>query len=137
MAHSALKTQDIGQDAHQDTHGEAAAAAAAIDRAHLARMTFGERSLERELLTLFDRQTVLLLGRMREAETAVAATLAHTLKGSASGIGAWGVARAAEACEQASGGEGSPAERGLALAELDAAIAEARAEIAGMLGISR
>jgi HPt (histidine-containing phosphotransfer) domain-containing protein len=129
MAQAALETRDITQDTPAGT-------AAAIDREHLARMTFGERSLERELLTLFDRQTVLLLARMRDAEAAVAATLAHTLKGSASGIGAWGVARAAATCEQASGGEGSPAERSLALAELAAAIAEARAEIAGMLGNS-
>ena len=29
---------------------------AAIDRAHLSRMTFGDRSLEQEVLQLFDRQ---------------------------------------------------------------------------------
>jgi len=110
-----------------------AAAAAAIDREHLARMTFGERGLERELLTLFDRQSALLLARMRNGDAAALAGLAHTLKGSASGIGAWGVARAAAGCEQAA--EGSPAERSLALAELGAAIAQARAEIAGVLGV--
>ncbi len=132
MAQAAFKTFDT----HPETADAAAGAVAAIDRDHLARMTFGEPSLERELLTLFDRQTELLLGRMRQAEPPVAATLAHTLKGSARGIGAWGVSRAAELCEQAAGDDGSPAERSLALAELDAAIAEARAEIAGMLGIS-
>lgn len=119
MAQAAIKT-------------EVAAAAAAIDREHLARMTFGERSLERELLMLFERQCGLLLARMRDGEAAVMATLAHTLKGSAGGIGAWGVARAAAACERAA--EGSPAERSLALDELGAAIAETRAEIAGVLG---
>jgi HPt (histidine-containing phosphotransfer) domain-containing protein len=113
---------------------EAAAAAAAIDREHLARMTFGEGALERELLMLFDRQSALLLARMREGDVAALAGLAHTLKGSAGGIGAWGVARAAAACERAA--VGSPAERSLALDELGAAIAEARAEIAGMLGIA-
>ena len=64
-------------------------------------MTLGERSLEREVLALFDRQTELLLPRIRGAGRPAAATLAHTMKGSALGIGAWRVARAAEAVEQA------------------------------------
>ena len=38
---------------------------AVLDRDHLARMTFGDRSLEREVLHLFDRQSELLLERMR------------------------------------------------------------------------
>jgi HPt (histidine-containing phosphotransfer) domain-containing protein len=108
--------------------------AAAIDREQLTRMTFGDRGLERELLKLFDRQTELLLARMRDGEAASVATLAHTLKGSAGGIGAWGVARAAANCEQAAGHGGSPAERSLALDELGAEIAAARAEIADLRG---
>ena len=52
---------------------------AAIDRGHLARMTFGDRSLEREVLQLFDRQADLLLARMRDREPSSVATLAHTL----------------------------------------------------------
>ena len=42
----------------------------AIDRGQLSRMTFGDRSLEREVLQLFDRQADLLLARMRGAEPA-------------------------------------------------------------------
>ena len=38
----------------------------AIDRQHLSRMTFGDRSLEHEVLQLFDRQAELLIGRMRD-----------------------------------------------------------------------
>jgi hypothetical protein len=106
-----------------------------IDREHLARMTFGERSLEHELLKLFDRQCELLMERMRQGDAALIGTLAHTLNGSASGIGAWGVARAAAACEQASGTGGSAVARSLALAELDAEIAQARVEIARLLGL--
>ena len=68
-----------------------------IDLVHLARTTMGDRSLEREVLQLFDRQSTLLIARMRSAATGNVATLAHTLKGSARGIGAWRVARAAEA----------------------------------------
>ena len=73
----------------------------AIDIEHLARMTLGERSLEREVLELFDRQADLLLPRIRRGDPALAAASAHTLKGSAVGIGAFGVARAAEAVERA------------------------------------
>ena len=43
----------------------AAVHSSAIDRAHLARMTFGDRNLERELLELFDRQAAMLIARMR------------------------------------------------------------------------
>lgn len=110
-----------------DPHG--AAPGAAIDREHLTRMTFGERSLERELLQLFDRQAATLLARMRGGE-AVAA-LAHTLKGSASGIGAWGVVRTAAAAERAAAG--SAAERGLALDDLALAVEETHAAIAELL----
>src|SRR5258708_39630105 len=84
-------------------------AAAPIDREHLARMTLGERSLEREVLALFDRQADMLLPRIRRGDPALAAASAHTLKGSAVGIGAFGVARAAEAVEQAKDGRAAAA----------------------------
>lgn len=75
--------------------------AQAIDRVHLFRMTLGDHALECEVLQLFDQQAGLLLARMSEANPAGVAALAHTLQGSARGIGAWGVARAAEALETA------------------------------------
>jgi HPt (histidine-containing phosphotransfer) domain-containing protein len=105
--------------------------APAIDRVHLKQMTFGERSLERELLELFDRQTELLLARMRASEAPVLATLAHTLKGSALGIGANEVARAAAAAEAAAAE--SPAQRAATLEHLAAAIDAARVEIVALL----
>ena len=105
---------------------------AAIDRSHLARMTFGDRSLEREVLQLFDRQADLLLARMRDREPSSVATLAHTLKGSAASIGATGVVQAAAAVEQA----GNAAERDLAMGQLTMAIDAARAAIAGLLAAS-
>lgn len=98
-----------------------------IDLVHLARMTLGERSLEREVLQLFDRQSTLLIARMRAAPAGVV-TLAHTLKGSARGIGAWRVARAAEALEAA-----DAADRGAALDRLAEATDEARGLIAELL----
>ena len=48
---------------------------AVLDRSHLARMTFGDRSLEREVLQLFERQAELLVARMRGNEPAAIATL--------------------------------------------------------------
>src|SRR5471032_2555640 len=76
---------------------------AAIDVAHLSRMAMGDRSLEREVLALFDRQADMLLPRIRHGAPVVATASVHTLKGSALGIGAFKVARAAEAVEQAQG----------------------------------
>jgi hypothetical protein len=100
-----------------------------IDLVHLARTTLGDRSLEREVLQLFDRQTALLIARMRAATPATMAYLAHTMTGSARGIGAWRVARAAEALEAA----GSTDAVAGALAELAGACDEARALIADLL----
>ena len=101
-----------------------------IDLVHLARTTLGDRALEREVLQLFDRQSTLLIARMRSAAPAGVATLAHTLNGSARGIGAWRVARAAEALELA-GSAGSDVTE--ALDQLATAADEARAVIAELL----
>ena len=98
-----------------------------IDLVHLARMTLGERSLEREVLQLFDRQATLLIAHMRSQPAGIA-TLAHTLKGSARGIGAWRVARAAEIVELA-----PAADVGGALDQLAAAADEARGVIEELL----
>src|SRR4051794_40629473 len=58
-----------------------------IDLEHLSHMTLGEVSLEREVLQLFGRQAEMLMVRMQTAAPAVVAAAAHTLKGSARGIG--------------------------------------------------
>jgi HPt (histidine-containing phosphotransfer) domain-containing protein len=101
---------------------------AAIDLAHLARMTLGERRLEAEVLALFDRQAEVLLARMREATPKAVAAFAHTLKGSARGIGAWRVAAAADAVEIDAARADAGAIAG-AVARLAAAVVEARAAI--------
>ena len=105
--------------------------APAIDRAHLSRMTFGDASLERELLQLFDRQAELLLARMRASDAKSVGTLAHTLKGSALGIGAMPVAEAAERVEKMAAMPG----REDAIEGLATAINNARKIIAGMLAV--
>jgi HPt (histidine-containing phosphotransfer) domain-containing protein len=103
---------------------------ATIDVDHLSRMTLGDRSLEREVLTLFDHQTELLVERMRADGSAVV-SCAHTLKGSARNIGAWQVARAAERVEQTPATD-VPGYQ-VAMAQLVAAVAEARRAIASRL----
>lgn len=108
-----------------------AAADAAIDLHHLSRMTLGERSLEREVLALFERQVEILMPRIRDGQHAVAAAAAHTLKGSARGIGAWRVARSAEAVELAQGGDGPGIQA--AVEALGAAVADVKTAIASLL----
>jgi HPt (histidine-containing phosphotransfer) domain-containing protein len=105
----------------------------AIDIHHLARMTLGERTLQREVLALFDRQADVLLPRIRRGAPPLAASLAHTLKGSAASIGAFKVARAAEAVEQAQGLTDRDAAVAAAVERLAAVLAEAKAEIARLI----
>jgi HPt (histidine-containing phosphotransfer) domain-containing protein len=71
----------------------------AIDVDHLQRMTLGECDLEREVLLLFAQQSADLLDRLEKLPRE-GASLAHTLKGSARGIGAFAVAEAADRLEQ-------------------------------------
>ncbi len=105
-----------------------------IDERHLGQMTLGDRSLEREVLEIFARQTVLMLERITGAEPALAAAAAHTLKGSARGVGAWRVAQAAERLERAAAGKAGRDAMNEATAELEAASVEVRAAIGLRLG---
>ena len=96
-----------------------------IDIEHLRRMTLGDTSLEREVLAMFSAQAVGLVGGLATLP-ADAGALAHTLKGSARAIGAFGVADAAEGLEVLIRSGGDPAE---ALAELNDSVALARTAI--------
>ena len=109
--------------------------ATAIDVAHLNRQTMGDRSLEREVLELFRRQARILLFRF-DALTGPTerADVAHTLKGSARGVGANRVAFAAEELERAATA-GEPT--GKALAELAEAVAEVTSAIELRFGLDR
>jgi len=72
-----------------------------IDRAYLARFTLGSAALEREVLQLFAEQAPLYVERLRDANGRKAwKDAAHTIKGSASAVGAWRLARFAEMAEQ-------------------------------------
>lgn len=100
-----------------------------IDTGHLDRMTLGDAGLEREVLAMFSAQAVRLMVSLANSP-ADAGVVAHTLKGSARAIGAFGVADAAEALEAAARAGDDPAE---ALAELADAVAQARAAIDAIL----
>jgi HPt (histidine-containing phosphotransfer) domain-containing protein len=104
-------------------------ASTSIDHVHLERMTLGDRALEREVLEIFVRQTAMTLERIAGAGPARTAAAAHTLKGSARGIGAWRVAEAAERLEQAAIGAADAAAMLAAIAELEAASFETRLAI--------
>jgi HPt (histidine-containing phosphotransfer) domain-containing protein len=103
-----------------------------IDLDHLKRMTLGDAGLEHEVLAMFSAQSAKLLDMLatlpEEAEA-----LAHTLKGSARAIGAFGVAEAAERLEAAMTAKADVA---AAFAALNDSLAEARAAIEAILNRS-
>jgi HPt (histidine-containing phosphotransfer) domain-containing protein len=96
-----------------------------IDFAHLRRMTLDDDRLEREVLALFSAQAANLTGMLANVP-ADAGALAHTLKGSARAIGAFGVADAATRLETLIRNGGDQTE---ALAELHDAVALARSVV--------
>jgi HPt (histidine-containing phosphotransfer) domain-containing protein len=129
-----LLEQQLGSSACGHGAGEARRdGESIIDLTHLARMTMGEKHLEAEVLALFDRQAGMLLARMKGASPKAAAALAHTLAGSARGIGAWEVARAAQEVELAAQGS-LRAETASAVRALGRVVARAQAAIKELLG---
>jgi HPt (histidine-containing phosphotransfer) domain-containing protein len=103
-----------------------------IDREHLGRMTLGDVELEREVLQLLDQQAGMLLDRMTREAPRVVAALAHTLVGSARGVGAWKLASAAETVERLAGKPG-PTTLTAAMNRLSAAVTETQAAIGTMI----
>jgi len=72
-----------------------------IDRTYLARFTMGNSAVEHEVLHLFADQVPHYLQQLRDAAVDKAwQQAAHTIKGSASAVGAWRLARFAEMAEQ-------------------------------------
>ena len=121
---AAIKTSPIA--ALRDTE------AAPIDRAHLARYTLGDASLEREILELF-------LGHLPNTirDLGLAATdkdwrmAAHALKGSARAVGAWRLSRAAEAAERVTVADREAADA--AIARIAEASVEVSTHVAGLI----
>lgn len=103
-----------------------------IDLVHLAKQCLGDENLELEILRLFDTTLVTYFGRLEQAENfeAVALNL-HSVKGAASGVGAWTIVDLAKACEvEIQAGRPLTPEH---IADLGIAIEEVRTFIARML----
>ena len=98
-----------------------------IDLVHLTRQTLGDQALEHEVLGLMNRQIEAFAGRIDLATEDERRHIAHALKGAARNIGAFALADAAEAFEQA------PAER-TARAALGAEMVRTAAFIASLNG---
>lgn len=99
-----------------------------IDLDHLGRQTGGDQDLAREVLTLFVTRSLVDLDRLKATPVGEERReAAHLIAGSARAIGAGNVARLAAAVEQ-----GAHAET-RSLAELEAAVAEARDFASGCL----
>lgn len=63
-----------------------------IDLPHLSRQTMGDREIEREVLALFVQQALTAREEIGEAPVRERLRLAHALKGSARGVGAFKIA---------------------------------------------
>jgi len=72
--------------------GAAAPRARPVDLAHLARQTLGDRGLEQEVLKLFLHQAITARDQIADADARERLRLAHNLKGSARGVGAFAIA---------------------------------------------
>jgi HPt (histidine-containing phosphotransfer) domain-containing protein len=71
-----------------------------LDHDHLRHMTGGDRALEVEILELFTAQAQLWVRLLiPDAPVHTWRDAAHTLKGSARGLGLWGLAEACETAE--------------------------------------
>ncbi len=96
-----------------------------VDLSHLSRQTMGDRELEREVLSLFVHQALGVRDKIVNADLKQRLLLAHTLKGSARGVGAFAIADCAAEIEN------SPTDR-LILKRLAKLIDEVRDFIAAI-----
>jgi len=96
----------------------------AVDFDHLKKYTAGDSQVEEEILSVFMQQAEIWVRMLNESQDDKGwLDAAHSLKGSARGVGAWSVA---ELCEHAESlaSQSSPAERSMALGDLKAAVAD-------------
>ena len=74
-----------------------------VDLVHLSSQTMGDRNLEREVLALFQSHATSQIREFLAAGSkANRKAIAHSIKGAASGIGAWdlvAIAQSAEHCD--------------------------------------
>ena len=93
MAQNAVSAENPGSDL-------ARRPARPIDLVHLARQCLGDAGLEQEILRLFDTTAKAYFARLQASTTFDDLALnLHSLKGAASGVGAWSIADLARAAE--------------------------------------
>jgi HPt (histidine-containing phosphotransfer) domain-containing protein len=128
---------DTSLTSNATSEARSQALAEPVDLGHLSRYTLNERRLEREVLELFCTQSVVYIERLRQAgcdrEWREAA---HSLKGSALGIGAWDVAGAAERAEGLEG-DNLARTRRARLSEVETSVREAKGFIRDLLRSER
>lgn len=108
-----------------------------LDLVHLSRQSLGDRSLEKELLMLFDRQAEQIIARL-DSEVGAGdrkwrRDLSHTLAGSAKAVGALRVARTASAYEEALFSSATDRELKVLRDEMAGEVAAARQAIGELL----
>ncbi|MGD1935751.1 MAG: Hpt domain-containing protein [Candidatus Phaeomarinobacter sp.] len=114
--------------------GPAGADSRPIDLVHLSKFTMGRRDLEAEILGLFRQQLSVSLDKLAAAADKAGddkawKEAAHTLKGSARGVGAWALADATADAELLTSG----AERLAVIPSLDALVVAATSFIDELL----
>jgi len=103
-----------------------------IDLVHLARQTLGDRSLESEVLRMFDTQLGVYFSRVRASRDADELAMGlHTLRGASLGIGATLLAELARDAEAELAETGAVDEE--TLDDMAMAVAETSAYIARLL----
>ena len=118
----------VSSTSRRSQHNSCASANNPVDLVHLSRQSLGDRSLETEILRMFHSQSKLYMDRLENAKTAEERKMAaHTVVGSARGLGAWKVASEAELVEQAAG-------RACDVSSLKEAVEEANDYIEALLG---
>lgn len=97
---------------------------AAVDLEHLAKYTGGERALNEEILRLFDGQITNMMaelnGLVAGQDTKRWREIAHTIKGAARGVGAFGMGEAAAKAEPVNPANGTEAQAALQKLEHEA-----------------
>jgi hypothetical protein len=129
-----------GRRAGRDGAGPAAREMRGVDLGHLRRQCLDDEALAAELLSRFRVEARAAARRLVAGDRLSApagADVAHRLRGAALGVGAFAVARAAEAVEaRARAAAGSDAAEALAMAaavvRLCEAVVQATAEIDGL-----
>ncbi|TAM97231.1 MAG: Hpt domain-containing protein [Rhizobiaceae bacterium] len=105
-----MQFQDTQAIAYAMPGGEASEPSRArpVDLVHLSRQTMGDRAIETEVLAMFLHQALTARENIATGGLKERKSLAHALKGSALGVGAFAVAECASEIEKRPGDAALP-----------------------------